>query len=201
MSRKVQASAIRRKYALRRDLYQVRSLMQKRSSGGQNAAAASSADEAARAEEMTQLREMVVRQRAEFDNFRKRTQREKDQIRDLAGETVLSKLLSVVDNFERALASAANATDVKPVRDGIQMIFTQLQRVLEAEGLHQVQALNQPFNPNQHDALASEERTDVAENHVCEVLLPGYIYKEKLLRPAMVKVAKSPAGDRVETGG
>lgn len=201
MSRKVQATAIRRKYALRRDKYALRELIQKRRKSALNDAVAPADQSLASAEEMTQLREMLVRQRAEFDNFRKRTQREKDQIRDMAAESVLAKLLSVVDNFERALVSAANATDVKPVRDGIQMIFLQLQRVLESEGLQQVEALNQPFNPNQHDALASEERSDVAENHVCEVLLPGYVYKEKLLRPAMVKVAKAAAGEQVETGG
>jgi molecular chaperone GrpE len=116
-------------------------------------------------------------------------------VREAAAETVLLKLLPVIDNLDRAIASTGTAGDVKSVRDGITMIATQLHRTLEAEGLKKLDALHQQFNPALHDALITEERTDVADNHVCEVLMPGYIYKEKLLRPAMVKVAKCPSGD------
>src|SRR5690606_29461366 len=79
-------------------------------------------------EDLSQLREAIVRQRAEFDNYRKRSQREKDQVREAAAENVLAKLLPVVDNMERALTSADSASDVKSVRDGVAMILTQLQR-------------------------------------------------------------------------
>jgi molecular chaperone GrpE len=149
------------------------------------------------AQELLQMREMVLRQRAEFDNFRKRTQREKDQIREAAAENVLSRLLPVVDNMDRALASAESANDINSVRDGVRMILMQLNRALEAEGLAKVNPLNQPFDPTQHDAIATEERPDVQDNHVSEVLLPGYVYKDKLVRAAMVKVAKSPRGEKI----
>lgn len=142
--------------------------------------------------ELEELRETIIRQRAEFDNFRKRTQREKDQIREIANEGLLSRLLPVLDNFERALTSAESAADLASVRQGVGMIATQLTRALEAEGLTQINPLNAPFDPNKHDAIAAEPRDDMRENHVCAVLLPGYSYKEKLLRPAMVKVSKAP---------
>lgn len=197
MKRKVTQASSRQKYALRRHLYTSRRYMKSapaaQASADAGQGSANQEQVAGLQEEITQLREMIVRQRAEFDNFRKRTQREKDQIRETAAEVLLGKLLPVMDNFDRALLGSANATEVKAVRDGVQMIFTQLQRVLDGEGLKQVEALNCPFDPNQHDAIASEEREDVADNHVCEVLLPGYLYKERLLRPAMVKVARNTA--------
>lgn len=145
------------------------------------------------AAEIHQLRDMVARQRAEFDNFRKRTMKEKEHIRDAAREDVLTKLLPVVDNFDRALCSISDTTDATAVRDGVQMVASQFSRILESEGLERIQALNAPFDPNIHEAIATEERTDVPESHVCEEMLPGYRFRDKVVRAAMVKVAKSPA--------
>ncbi|MGI8907283.1 MAG: nucleotide exchange factor GrpE [Candidatus Sumerlaeaceae bacterium] len=144
-------------------------------------------------QEGVQQREALARQRAEFDNFRRRTMKEKEQIRDAAREDVIAKILPVLDNFERALASTESATDAKPIRDGITMVSGQLMRLLEAEGLKPIETMNAPFDPNEHEALATEERTDVEENHVCEEMLRGYRFKEKVIRAAMVKVAKAPA--------
>lgn len=198
MSKRVPAYCMNRRYALRRRLYQGRQMM--KSAGGnaipdQEAQAAADAS----AEELKQFKEAVVRQRAEFDNFRKRTQREKDQIRESAAETLLAKLLPVLDNMDRALSSINSASDIKSVREGVNMIVTQFRRTMEAEGLKQVEALNERFDPNLHDALAAEENADVAAGHIFEVLLPGYAYKEKLLRPAMVKVAKASSGEKVSS--
>lgn len=143
--------------------------------------------------ENAQLRDGVARLRAEFDNFRRRTAKEKDQIRDTAREDTIIKLLPVLDNFERALQSTQTAVEAKSIRDGITMVSAQLTRLLEAEGLQRIAALNAAFNPNEHEALATEERDDFEENHVSEEMLPGYRFKEKIIRPAMVKVAKAPA--------
>jgi molecular chaperone GrpE len=189
------------RYALRRQLYQVRTLFNRPAPAP--AASADARDDSgtqALEQELTQLRELVIRQRAEFDNFRKRTQREKEQVREAAAETLFGKLLPVLDNLERALASTASANDVKSLHDGVTMIMTQLQRAMETEGLQRVDALHQPFDPTRHDALATEERSDVPDNHVCEVLLPGYSYKERLLRPAMVKVARRAAEPEATSG-
>lgn len=198
MTGRVKASPRGARYALRRKLYYARSLVKSASPKFQ--APADNANQQKADQELLQLREMVLRQRAEFDNYRKRTQREKDQVRDGAAENVFSKLLPVIDNMERALASAETASEVNPVREGVRMILTQLNRALEAEGLIRVHPLNQPFDPNLHDAIATEERAGVPDNHVCEVLLPGYQYKEKLVRAAMVKVSKAPQGEKINAG-
>lgn len=201
MTSKVRNSPLNNRYALRRQLYQVRTLFNRPAPAP--AASADARDDSgtqALEQELTQLRELVIRQRAEFDNFRKRTQREKEQVREAAAETLFGKLLPVLDNLERALASTASANDVKSLHDGVTMIMTQLQRAMETEGLQRVDALHQPFDPTRHDALATEERSDVPDNHVCEVLLPGYSYKERLLRPAMVKVARRAAEPEATSG-
>ena len=182
------------RYALRRHLYQGRQFM---STGAKETQPDQAAAEDTRKlnEDLLQLRDLALRQKAEFENFRKRTQRDKDMVRDAAAEAVLFRLLPVVDNMERALAGSVTATDIKSVRDGVSMILTQLTRALESEGLAQIDALNQPFDPTRHDALATEERNDVSDNHVCEVMLPGYVYKEKVIRAAMVKVARQPGNE------
>ena len=199
MIRRTSSAGSNARYRLRRNLYFTRSIAVPPKAATDHAEVKAAKPEQDREPELTSLREVIVRQKADFDNFRKRSQREKDQVRDTAAETLLTKLLPMIDNVERALASTSTAVDANSVREGVSMILTQFQRTLEVEGLHRVEALHQPFNPTQHDALATEERTDVPENHVCDVLLPGYLYKEKLLRPAMVKVAKAPAGEKVRT--
>ncbi len=148
---------------------------------------------AALQEENARLRDSALRQKAEFDNFRRRTLKEKDQIRDAAREDLLVRLLPVVDNFDRALEAVETATDAGSLRQGVEMVAGQLRRILEGDGLSRIEALNQPFNPEEHEALAVEERADVPENHVAAVMLPGYRFRDRVIRPAMVKVAKLPA--------
>lgn len=143
-------------------------------------------------EENGQLRDLALRQKAEFDNFRRRVMKEKEQIRENAREDLLMQLLPVVDNFDRALEAAEATTDAAPLRKGVEMISGQLKRVLEGAGLSPIEALHKPFNPQEHEALALEERSDVPDNHVSTVMLPGYRFGEKVIRAAMVKVARAP---------
>lgn len=142
-------------------------------------------------QEIAQLTELASRQRADFDNFRKRTQKEKEQLRNNAQEDVIFNLLPVVDNFERAISSTPKTPENQPVIDGIIMIAGQLQKALEAHGLERVNSLHQPFDPNLHDALGVEETDEVPENHIVSEMLPGYKFKDKTIRPAMVKVAQA----------
>ncbi len=148
-------------------------------------------------EDNAQLREAVARQRAEFDNFRRRTLKEKEQIRSAASEKLLTELLPVIDNFDRALHSASQATDAAAIRDGVEMVAVQLLRILESEGLERIEPLGEPFDYAQHEALAVEERDDVPENQVVEVMLPGFRFGERVIRPAMVKVARHPQQESV----
>lgn len=145
------------------------------------------------ASENATLRDTVTRQKAEFDNFRQRSQKERTQIRQTAIEDVFSELLPVIDNFDRAMESTAQTTDAAAIRDGVQMVREQMLRMLESRGLKRIEALGAEFNPVEHDGVAVEERADVPENRVIKELLPGYRVNDRVLRPAMVKVAKAPA--------
>ena len=143
-------------------------------------------------QENGELRQMIGRQRAEFDNFRRRSQKEKEQVRESAAENIVAKLLPIIDNFELALRSARESQDAVAVREGVEMIARQLNGVLEGEGLERIEALHMHFDPAVHEAIATETREGVAENTVVEVTRNGYRFKGKTVRPVSVKVAAAP---------
>ncbi|CDN43743.1 MULTISPECIES: nucleotide exchange factor GrpE [unclassified Paenibacillus] len=130
-----------------------------------------------------------LRAQADFDNFRRRTQKEKEELAQYASSKLLTQLLPVVDNFERALAAAAGSGDSDSLAKGVDMIFRQLQGVLEQEGLKAMEAVGSPFNPEFHQAIMQVESEDHEEGIVVEEVQKGYILKDKVLRPAMVKVS------------
>jgi molecular chaperone GrpE len=130
----------------------------------------------------------LQRMKAEFDNFRKRTQKEKDDIGKYGAEKLVTQLLPVLDNFSRALTSARNTQDFAALQQGVEMIYNQLSKVLENEGLTPIIAVGQPFDPNLHEALLREESA-AEENIVLEELEKGYYLKDKVLRPSRVKVS------------
>lgn len=132
----------------------------------------------------------LQRQQAEFDNFRKRTQKEKDDLVKYAAERVLTSMLPIVDNFERALAAAKSNSDMESFSRGVEMIFRQMMTILEKEGLRPIEAVGKPFDPNLHEAVLQEDSEEHAENIVIEELQKGYYLKDKIIRPSMVKVAK-----------
>ena len=126
---------------------------------------------------------------AEYDNFRKRTLKEKEQ---LAGDTkiyVVSNLLPVLDNLERAELAAEKESDENPLKTGVQMIIRSVKEEFEKLGVKEIEALGQPFDPNFHNAVMHIEDDSVAENTVVEVFQKGYTVGEKVIRPSMVKVA------------
>ena len=141
-------------------------------------------------EAMAELNERIIRLTADFDNFRKRAQREKDEARQFANQGLLEKLLPVLDNFEMALTAVKGADP--SVRDGVQMILDQLLGVLKESGVEPVDAMGQPFDPNLHDALSQEETTEVEEGTVVQQVQRGYKLNDRLVRPARVVVAKAP---------
>ena len=141
-------------------------------------------------EAMAELNERIVRLTADFDNFRKRAQREKDEARQFANQGLLEKLLPVLDNFEMALTAVKDADP--SVRDGVQMILDQLLSVLKESGVEPVDAMGQPFDPNLHEALSQEETTEVEEGTVVQQVQRGYKLNDRLVRPARVVVAKAP---------
>ncbi|MBN2222969.1 MAG: nucleotide exchange factor GrpE [Vallitaleaceae bacterium] len=126
---------------------------------------------------------------AEFDNFRKRTMKEKAQMFENGAKEVLEKLLPVVDNFERAMEHMSQEDKELPVAQGISLIYKQMMSVLADLGVEEIPAHLQEFNPDLHHAVSHEENEEYDENLVVEVFQKGYKYKDSVIRYSMVKVA------------
>ena len=131
----------------------------------------------------------LQRLQAEFDNYRKRTNREKEEFARYASEGVVASLLPILDNFERAIAAAQNTKDLASFAQGVEMIYKQMLNTLAKEGLQPIEAMGQPFDPNIHEAVMQVDSEEYPENTVVEELRKGYYLKDKLLRPSMVKVS------------
>lgn len=124
---------------------------------------------------------------AEFDNFRKRSEREKSQMFDLGAKSVIEKILPVIDNFERGLAQAPDMTD--PFVEGMEKIYKSMLQELEAIGVKPIEAEGKEFDPNLHNAVMHVEDDSLGENIVAQELQKGYTYHDSVVRHSMVKVA------------
>jgi molecular chaperone GrpE len=147
--------------------------------------------------ERDELKDKYLRNLAEVDNFRKRVKKEKEDYYQYAlGEFLLS-LLPIIDNLERALSSKNTAQDEKPILSGVEMIYKQLIDLLKKNHVEEIESLDQPFDPNFHQALSKIEQPDIDQPVVVEVYQKGYRYHNKLLRPSLTKVAipKKTDGD------
>lgn len=140
--------------------------------------------------QITEHYAQLQRLQAEFDNFRKRTQKEKEDLAQYAATRVVEAMLPIVDNFERALVSAETSKDFESFAQGVEMIYRQVYALLEKEGLKPIEAVGQPFDPNVHDAIMQVDSDEQPENTVVEELQKGYYLKDKVLRPSMVKVSR-----------
>lgn len=137
--------------------------------------------------QIEELTDRVRRQMAEFDNFRKRTEKEKAAMYEIGAKSVIEKILPVVDNFERGLATAENRED--PFVDGMNKIYKQLMTTLESLEVTPIEAVGQEFNPELHNAVMHVDDESVGENMVVEELQKGYKYRDSVVRYSMVKVA------------
>ena len=140
-----------------------------------------------RDEKIADLEDRVKRQMAEFENFRKRTDKEKSQMYDMGAKNVIEKILPVIDNFERGLESVPEGSD-KAFVDGMQMIYKQLSGELEKLGVKPIEAVGQPFDPNFHNAVMQTESEEYESGTVAQELQKGYMYHDTLVRPSMVSV-------------
>ena len=138
-------------------------------------------------EKIEELTDQVKRQMAEFDNFRKRTEREKSQMFDLGAKSVIEKILPVIDNFERGLAQAPEQED--PFVEGMEKIYKSMLQELESIGVKPIDAEGKEFDPNLHNAVMHVEDDSVGENIVVQELQKGYTYHDSVVRHSMVKVA------------
>ena len=140
-------------------------------------------------EKIAELTDRLQRQMAEFDNFRKRTDREKAVRFDDGAMFILEKLLPVVDNFERGLAQVPEEAKADPYVTGMEAIYKQMTAMLEGCGVHPIEAVGKEFDPSFHNAVMHVEDEESGENTVVEEFQKGYMYKEQILRHSMVKVA------------
>ena len=140
-----------------------------------------------RDEQIEQLTDRVTRQMAEFENFRRRTDQEKAQMFGNGPKAIVEKILPVVDNFERGLATVEEGAD--PFADGMLMIYKQLLTTLEEIGVKPIEAVGQEFNPDFHNAVMHVEDEEVGENIVVEEFQKGYMMNDSVVRHSMVKVA------------
>ncbi|MBI5773401.1 MAG: nucleotide exchange factor GrpE [Verrucomicrobia bacterium] len=138
--------------------------------------------------------ERLVRVSADFENFKKRAAREKQEAIQYANQALLTKLVPVLDNFEMA-ASAATApgANAESLKTGVTMILNQFKAALAEAGLEEVDAAGQPFDPALHEAVSQQETAEIPDGHVAQQLRKGYKLRDRLLRPATVVVAKKPA--------
>lgn len=137
--------------------------------------------------EIAEYKNKWIRTQADFDNYRKRVQREISDIHLYAGEQLIKDILPVLDNFELAIKSAADKSD--PFFEGVEMIYRQLIDVLEKQNVKEIDAYGKTFDPKFHEAVMQVETEDVEPNTIVEVLKKGYLYHSKVIRPSMVKVA------------
>jgi molecular chaperone GrpE len=160
------------------------------SGNAMNTAASSSETELEKLKaERDSLLDRLARQQAEFDNARKRTVREQQEFREYAAADALKSLLPVVDSLDRALQVKSDAEEF---RNGVDLIYKQLQTALAKLSVHPIASKGEPFDPHYHEAIEMVETTEAPDHHVVEELQRGYKYKDRLLRPAMVKVARNP---------
>ncbi len=155
--------------------------------------------ERARAER-DRMREQLLRIAADFDNFRKRSRKEIEEVRRRAIEDTLREILPVIDDLERASGAISEASEVSAVSQGVQMVLRSFADVASRLGLQRIPTVGEQFDPTRHDAMQQQETTEHAPGTIVAEVVPGYYLGERLLRPAMVVVAKPPArtGDQGE---
>lgn len=151
------------------------------------------AEEAALAQlqgDLERFRDLALRSQADFDNFRKRAAREKEDAVKYANSSILERLIPIIDNFELGLGAARTGNDASSILSGMDMVAKQLTDFLADCGVQPVEAVGQKFDPHLHEAIAQEASAEVKEGHVVRQLRKGYKLKDRLLRPANVVVSK-----------
>ena len=140
-------------------------------------------------EKIGELTDRVTRQMAEFDNFRKRTEKEKAAMYEVGAKSIIEKLLPIVDNFERGLAAVPEEQKEDSFVTGMEMVYKQIITTFEAVGVKPIEAVGTEFNPDLHNAVMHVEDEEVGENIVVEEFQKGYTYRDSVVRHSMVKVA------------
>src|SRR5438067_7136347 len=142
---------------------------------------------------LDRFRDLAMRTQADFENYKKRCAREKDESIKYANKSLLEKLVSIVDHFELGLEAARGESEKSPIYSGMSLVLKQLQDFLAENGLHPIEAVGHKFDPNLHEAIAHQPSAEVPEEHVISQTRRGYRFKDGLLRPSTVVVSSGPA--------
>ena len=140
-------------------------------------------------EKIEQLTDRLTRQMAEFDNFRKRTEKEKSQMYEIGARDIIEKILPIVDNFERGLSSMPEEEKATPFAEGMEKVYKQLMTTLESIDVKPIEAVGKEFDPDFHNAVMHVEDEELGENIIAEEFQKGYTYRNNVVRHSMVKVA------------
>ena len=143
--------------------------------------------------DLDRFRDLAMRTQADFENYKKRCQREKDDAIKYANTSLLDKLVPIIDNFELGLAAAKEQSEKSPIYSGMSLVLKQLNDFLIDNGLQPIEAVGQKFDPNLHEAIAHEPSDDVPDHVVIRQTRRGYKFRDRLLRPAAVVVSSGPA--------
>src|SRR5437588_7642220 len=143
--------------------------------------------------DLDRFRDLAMRSQADFENYKKRCAREKEEAIKYANKSLLEKLVSIVDHFELGLEAARGGSEQSPIYSGMSLVLKQLQDLLTESGLEPIEAVGQKFDPNLHEAIAHEPSAEVPEEIVIRQTRRGYRFKDRLLRPSTVVVSSGPA--------
>ncbi|MBU1061223.1 MAG: nucleotide exchange factor GrpE [Candidatus Omnitrophica bacterium] len=152
-----------------------------------------------KAEKSEDYYDSLLRLQADFDNYKKRLEREKTEFIKFANEEIIVEILKILDDFERAVEAGKTKHDFDILYKGVEMIHKDLKDYLEKSGLKQIEAKGKLFNPHEHEAMMQEERDDFPEDHVIDEFQKGYTLNGRIIRPTKVKVSKRPKQDPSET--
>jgi molecular chaperone GrpE len=149
--------------------------------------------------DLDRFRDLALRSQADFENYKKRSAREKEEAVKYANSTLLERLVAIVDNFELGLSAAREQSEKSPIYSGMTLVLKQLNDFLAENGLQPIEAVGETFDPNLHEAIAHEPSSDAPEGTIIRQVRRGYRFKDRLLRPATVVVSAGPpkqtAGD------
>lgn len=166
----------------------------------ENAASSSTTEESAKVDPTEELQQQVDKWkndylylRAEFETYKRNAIKERSEISKYGSERIVTDILTVVDNFDRALATKVTPETLEVYSQGVKMTAAELKSVLSRFGVNEIKCEGQPFDPNLHEALGTEESSTVAEGHILKVFRSAYKLHDRLIRPAQVIVAKAPA--------
>jgi len=143
--------------------------------------------------DLDRFRDLALRSQADFENYKKRCQREKEEAVKYANTSLLERLVTIIDNFELGLSAAKGEGENSAIYSGMSMVLKQLNDFLADNGLQPVEAEGQPFDPKLHEAIGHEPSDTIPENHVIRQTRRGYRFKDRLLRPSSVVVSKGSA--------